>query len=52
MKQVLDVSGLTFRHSSKKRWLKKPEIFSLGPIDMQVTGEITAGKNAGRRSRA
>ncbi|MCP4233464.1 MAG: ATP-binding cassette domain-containing protein, partial [Aestuariibacter sp.] len=53
MKQVLDVSGLTFRHSSKKRWLKKPEIFSLGPIDMQVTkGETIAiiGQNRSGKS--
>jgi cationic peptide transport system ATP-binding protein len=53
MTQILNVSGLTFRHSSKKRWLKKPEVFSLGPIDMQVTkGETIAiiGQNRSGKS--
>ena len=53
MTKVLNVSGLTFRHSSKKRWLKKPEVFALGPIDMQVTkGETIAiiGQNRSGKS--
>ncbi|NVK56076.1 MAG: ATP-binding cassette domain-containing protein [Alteromonadaceae bacterium] len=53
MSQILDVSGLTFRHSGKKRWLKKPEIFALGPIDMQVMkGETIAiiGQNRSGKS--
>lgn len=53
MSEMLHVEGLTFRHSSKKRWLKKPEIFQLGPIDLTVQrgetiaiiGENRAGKS-------
>lgn len=53
MTQVLNVNGVSFKHSSKKRWLKKTELFSLGPIDMQVTkGETIAiiGQNRSGKS--
>mgnify|MGYP001240989170 CR=1 FL=1 len=51
--EIMRVSGLTFRHSPGKRWLKKPEIFQLGPIDLTVNkgetiaiiGENRAGKS-------
>ena len=36
MTDIMQVDGLTFRHNDKKRWLKKPEIFELGPIDLTV----------------
>lgn len=53
MTDIMQVSGLTFRHSDRKRWLKKPEIFQLGPIDLTVQrgetiaiiGENRAGKS-------
>jgi cationic peptide transport system ATP-binding protein len=53
MTDIMQVDGLTFRHNDKKRWLKKPEIFELGPIDLTVQrgetiaiiGENRAGKS-------
>lgn len=53
MKELMQVKGLMFRHSDKKRWMKKPEVFSLGPIDLTVKrgetiaiiGENRAGKS-------
>ncbi|WP_218310768.1 ATP-binding cassette domain-containing protein [Alteromonas antoniana] len=53
MTDVMQVKGLTFRHSDTKRWLKRAEIFKLGPIDMTVKrgetiaiiGENRAGKS-------
>ncbi|QPG04906.1 ATP-binding cassette domain-containing protein [Salinimonas marina] len=53
MKELMHVKGLIFRHSDSKRWLKKPEIFALGPIDLTVNrgetiaiiGENRAGKS-------
>lgn len=53
MTDIMQVEGLTFRHNDKKRWLKKPEIFELGPIDLTVKrgetiaiiGENRAGKS-------
>lgn len=53
MSEIMHVSGLTFRHSDKKRWLKKPEVFALGPIELSVKrgetiaiiGENRAGKS-------
>ncbi|NDV91834.1 ATP-binding cassette domain-containing protein [Alteromonas sp. 345S023] len=53
MTDIMQVNGLTFFHSDTKRWLKKPEIFQLGPIDLSVKrgetiaiiGENRAGKS-------
>lgn len=53
MNEIMHVSGLLFRHSDRKRWLKKPEVFELGPIDLSVKrgetiaiiGENRAGKS-------
>ena len=53
MSELMHVSGLTFRHSDQKRWLKKPEVFALGPIELTVKrgetiaiiGENRAGKS-------
>jgi len=53
MTDIMQVNGLTFQHNDKKRWLKKPEVFQLGPIDLSVArgetiaiiGENRAGKS-------
>lgn len=53
MTDVMQVKGLLFRHSDEKRWLKRPELFRLGPIDFNVQrgetiaiiGENRAGKS-------
>lgn len=53
MTHIMQVNGLTFYHSDEKRWLKKPEIFQLGPIELAVKrgetiaiiGENRAGKS-------
>ncbi|NMH59587.1 ATP-binding cassette domain-containing protein [Alteromonas ponticola] len=53
MSELLKVSQLHFKHSDKKNWLKKPEVFELGPIDLEVKrgetiaiiGENRAGKS-------
>ncbi|MBD3585281.1 ATP-binding cassette domain-containing protein [Salinimonas sp. HHU 13199] len=53
MNQLMHVSKLVFRHDQNKRWLKKPEVFQLGPIDLTVNkgetiaiiGENRAGKS-------
>ncbi len=53
MTDIMDVRGLTFYHNDKKRWLKKPEIFQLGPVSLTVKrwetiaiiGENRAGKS-------
>lgn len=53
MSDVLEVKNLTFRHSDNKRWLKKAEIFQLGPIDLNVKrGETVAiiGENRSGKS--
>ncbi len=49
----MHVQGLIFRHSSKKKWLKKPEVFELGPIELSVKrGETIAiiGENRSGKS--
>ncbi|MBU3022251.1 ATP-binding cassette domain-containing protein [Aestuariibacter sp. A3R04] len=53
MSEIMHVSGLTFKHSDQKRWLKKPEVFSLGPIELSVKrGETIAiiGENRSGKS--
>ncbi len=53
MSELLRVNQLHFKHSDKKSWLKKPEVFELGPIDLEVRrgetiaiiGENRAGKS-------
>ncbi|MDB2331490.1 ATP-binding cassette domain-containing protein [Alteromonas sp.] len=53
MSDIMQVDQLTFIHNKKKRWLKRPEIFQLGPIDLTVKrgetiaiiGENRAGKS-------
>ncbi|RDV25113.1 ATP-binding cassette domain-containing protein [Alteromonas aestuariivivens] len=53
MNEVMRVSDLVFEHSRKKRWLKKPEIFRLGPIELSVQrGETVAiiGENRAGKS--
>lgn len=53
MNQLMQVKGLTFKHNESKRWLKKPEVFELGPINLNVNrgetlaiiGENRAGKS-------
>ncbi|MCW8092867.1 ATP-binding cassette domain-containing protein [Alteromonas sp. ASW11-130] len=53
MSEILKVNQLYFKHCNKKSWLKKPEVFELGPIDLDVRrgetiaiiGENRAGKS-------
>ncbi|MEG3767098.1 ATP-binding cassette domain-containing protein [Alteromonas sp. 14N.309.X.WAT.G.H12] len=53
MSEVMLVNGLTFKHNKQNRWLKKPEVFSLGPIELSVNrsetiaiiGENRSGKS-------
>ena len=49
MTDVMQVKQLRFLHNENKRWLKRPEVFELGPIDLTVKrGETVAiiGENA------
>ena len=40
---IMQVKDLTFIHNEKKRWLKRPEIFQLGPVNLNVKrGETIA----------
>ena len=53
MTDIMDVRGLTFYHNDKKRWLKKPEIFQLGPVSLTVKrGETIAIIGTGKRASA
>lgn len=53
MTDVMHVKQLTFLHNEKKRWLKRPEVFKLGPIELTVKrGETVAiiGENRSGKS--
>ena len=40
---IMEVRNLTFIHNEKKRWLKRPEVFQLGPVNLSVKrGETIA----------
>lgn len=53
MSDVMQVRGLTFRREKRKHWFSTPEIFTLGPIELNVQrgetiaiiGENRAGKS-------
>lgn len=50
---IMHVKQLTFIHNENKRWLKRPEIFQLGPVDLNVKrGETIAiiGENRSGKS--
>ncbi len=50
---IMQVKQLSFVHNEKKRWLKRPEIFQLGPVDLNVKrGETIAiiGENRSGKS--
>ncbi len=50
---IMQVKQLTFIHNEKKRWLKRPEVFQLGPVDLTVKrGETIAiiGENRSGKS--
>jgi len=53
MTDVMQVKQLRFLHNENKRWLKRPEVFELGPIDLTVKrGETVAiiGENRSGKS--
>jgi len=40
---IMQVKDLTFIHNERKRWLKRPEVFQLGPVNLSVKrGETIA----------
>ena len=50
---IMQVKDLTFIHNEKKRWLKRPEVFQLGPVNLNVKrGETIAiiGENRSGKS--
>jgi ABC-type oligopeptide transport system, ATPase component len=50
---IMQVKDLTFIHNERKRWLKRPEIFQLGPVNLSVKrGETIAiiGENRSGKS--
>ena len=50
---IMQVKDLTFIHNERKRWLKRPEVFQLGPVNLSVKrGETIAiiGENRSGKS--
>ncbi|GGW73927.1 ATP-binding cassette domain-containing protein [Alteromonas halophila] len=53
MTDIMQVKGLTFKNEKKKHWFAQPEIFQLGPIELNVKrGETIAiiGENRSGKS--
>ncbi|MEW9797498.1 ATP-binding cassette domain-containing protein [Alteromonas sp. CYL-A6] len=53
MSDIMQVRGLTFRREKKKYWFSKPQVFTLGPIELNVgRGETVAiiGENRSGKS--